>query len=319
MIVTEHATRENFSASGYLQANADVAEAARNGVTDPWHHFVEFGENEGRMQIAATFLAGRSTYGHAKYERFKDCVLTAERPSTSFHFLEESEAFTVALSERHLSASEYAAESANNGYGPFIDEVRMNPSKAYLDVGCGLRNEVFDNCLYVEVYPSLTADVIVAPDCRYPLASAAFDGIGCFAVLEHVTKPWVVASEIHRMLKPGGRCYIAWPFLQPIHGFPSHYFNATRQGLELLFSERFEIEVCRTEPWEGPNHTMNWVLGKFADRLPPQKRERLLRMSVAELIAQVPASPFWTELLSDLPDAVISEFACGNSLIATKK
>jgi SAM-dependent methyltransferase len=178
---------------------------------------------------------------------------------------------------------------------------------------------VFDNCLYVEVYPSLTADVIVAPDCRYPFASDMFDGIGCFAVLEHVTKPWQVAAEIRRMLKPGGKCYICWPFLQPVHGYPSHYYNATRQGLELMFSDGFELDFCRTEPWEAPNYTINWILDKFVGALPAAKKKTVMAMTVADLIAQPRSGPFWTSMLKDLPDALISEFACGNSLVATKR
>jgi SAM-dependent methyltransferase len=318
MIVTERASRENFSAAGYVQANADIARAVRSEGTDPWRHFIEFGEREERMQIAPSFVVERPQFARAKYERFRDCLLVDDAADERLRFLEEHGAFPIALSRDHLDLSDYAAESANIGYGPFVDEVRLNPEKRYLDLGCGLRNEVFGNCLNLEVYPSLTADVVVAPDCTYPIASESFDGIGCFAVLEHVTKPWAVVAEIRRMLKPGGRCYIAWPFLQPIHGFPSHYFNATRSGLELLFSDGFEIASSRTEPWEGPDHTVSWILGKLVDQLAPQKRSHILTMSVADLLAQPPAGPFWLDILNGVPDSVISQFACGNSLIAIK-
>ena len=42
-------------------------------------------------------------------------------------------------------------------------------------------------------------------------------------------------------------------------------------------------------------------------------------MTVGKLIAQRPASNFWTNILRDLPDDTLSEFACGNYLIAEKK
>ena len=121
------------------------------------------------------------------------------------------------------------------------------------------------------------------------------------------------------MTKKGGQCYISWPFLQPIHGYPSHYYNATRDGLKALFSKYFEIMTCRTEPCEGPDYTISWVLGSFLQRLPEPHRTRLQDMTVGELVAQLPRGDFWTDLLRDLPDAVVSEFACGNSLIATKR
>ena len=41
-------------------------------------------------------------------------------------------------------------------------------------------------------------------------------------------------------------------------------------------------------------------------------------MTVAELVAHKPGDPFWTDLLRDLPDEMISEFSCGNFLIAQK-
>ena len=198
-------------------------------------------------------------------------------------------------------------------------EILTNPDKVYLDLGCGLRDEVYDNCLYLEVYPSLTADVIVEPDCSYPLRSESFDGIGCFAVLEHVTKPWRVVAEIHRMLKRGGKAYIIWPFLQLVHGYPSHYYNATRNGLRLMFEEEFDVDFCSTEAFEAPDFTITSILGQFLAHLPPAERERVREMRVGDLISQPPMTPFWTDLLANLSDGAMSELACGNTLIATKR
>jgi hypothetical protein len=122
------------------------------------------------------------------------------------------------------------------------------------------------------------------------------------------------------MLKPGGKVFIDWPFLQPVHGFPSHYFNATREGLKSLFAEGFDIQEARTYPNQTPDHTVSWILGKLIRDLPSRaKRERVLKMSVMELISAPPNGEFWTWLLADAPDTLISEFACGNSLIGTKK
>lgn len=135
-------------------------------------------------------------------------------------------------------------ESANPGFGPFDAEMKANPDKLYMDLGCGRREEKLDNCLYLEVYPSVSADFVVEPNCLYPIRSGSLDGIGCFAVLEHCRKPWQVVAEITRMLKPGGKAFIDWRFLQPVHGFPSHFFNTTREGLRSIFEDNgLAVEV----------------------------------------------------------------------------
>ena len=46
-----------------------------------------------------------------------------------------------------------------------------------------------------------------------------------------------------RVVRPGGRIYVAVAFLQPYHGYPHHYYNMTLQGLEQLFAEDFVIDA----------------------------------------------------------------------------
>jgi SAM-dependent methyltransferase len=259
-------------------------------------------------------MENRREYHLEKFSVF-EAVLDPER---EYEFLDQPRGFPIKFAGAGFTKEDYVAESANSGFPPFIDEVMGNPGKRYLDIGCGFRDRVCENCLYLEVYPSFTADVIVPPDSAYPIKSESVDGIGCFAVLEHVTRPWEVAAEIRRMLRPGGKIFIDWPFLQPVHGFPSHYFNATRHGLELMFSEGFELHFCRTEPFQTPDHTISWILGKFVRDLPPEKRHILEAMKIGELIGHPPNGEFWKGILSGLPDRTISEFACGNTLVATK-
>lgn len=314
LAVVQPASRENFCPDGYALYNPDIAEHVKNGG-DVKQHFAQHGEREGRWQISREFLQRKNDYFRRKYQTFRDLIT----PGQELSFPQGPEQFPVVTPGGHFDLSDYASESANPGYAPFTAEIAANPQRRYMDLGCGFRSELYSNCLYVEVYPSLTADVIVAPTCSYPFQTDAFDGIGCFAVLEHVTDPWAVVAEIHRMLRPGGRCFIDWPFLQPMHGYPSHYYNATRQGLEQMFAGKFEIELCRTEPFQMPDFTISWVLGKFVHDLPPEKQATIKGMTVGELIAQPPNGDFWRGILTGLPDSSISEFACGNTLIGRKK
>ncbi|WP_374701334.1 class I SAM-dependent methyltransferase [Methylobacterium sp. B1] len=137
-----------------------------------------------------------------------------------------------------------------------------------MDLGCGRRAVTLDNVLYVEVYPSVSADLIVEPNCRYPIRDASLRGIGCFAVLEHTRKPWLVVQEMRRMLKPGGQVFIDWPFLQPVHGYPSHFFNATREGLTSIFEdEGFSVDLAFTGAHQTAAYSIQWLLGRFAHNL----------------------------------------------------
>lgn len=314
LTVVQMASWANFCPDGYALYNPDIAVFVKSGG-DATQHFAEHGEREGRSQISRDFLEGRDEYFRQKYRLFRDAI----SPETRMSFPRGDGQFPIVAAGGHFDLSDYSAESANPGYAPFVGEIAANPDKRYLDLGCGFRSELYPNCLYVEVYPSMTADVIVPPTCSYPFRSNSFDGIGCFAVLEHVTDPWAVVAEIHRILRPGGRCFIDWPFLQPVHGYPSHYYNATRQGLERMFADKFDIEACRTEPFQTPDFTVSWVLGKFVRDLPAEKQSVIKSMMVGDLIAQQPNGEFWRAILEGLPDRFVSEFACGNTLIGKKK
>lgn len=299
-------TSENFDPKAYLLANPDVAAAK----CDPELHFELHGRGEQRRQTNLNFLEDSAAFRKAKFGRFRPLLNLATNADT----------FPISADGRHFSRSDYKEESANGEFGPFINEMVAHPESNYLDVGCGFRHTVYANCLYVEVYPSLTADLIVPPDCTYPIKDEAFDGIGCFAVLEHTRKPWLVVQEMHRMLKPGGKVWIDWPFLQPVHGYPSHYFNATREGLKSIFEDAgFQTESIETGPFQGLDHTITWSMSEFLNKLPEKARKRIGKMSVDAFISHRAGSEFWREILADVDEKTKETLACGNTLIAVKQ
>jgi SAM-dependent methyltransferase len=63
-------------------------------------------------------------------------------------------------------------------------------------------------------------------------------------VLEHVRKPWVGVSEIHRVLKPGGIAIITSALMFPQHGVPYDYFRFTPDGLRVLCEDFSKIHDC---------------------------------------------------------------------------
>lgn len=75
-----------------------------------------------------------------------------------------------------------------------------------------------------------------------PFPNNHFDTVISTQVLEHVEKPWIMVSEIGRILKPGGICIITAPFIVPHHADPHDFFRFTTEGLASLFvNNGFEI------------------------------------------------------------------------------
>lgn len=75
-------------------------------------------------------------------------------------------------------------------------------------------------------------------------ADGSLDGVICLEVLEHVADPFKAASELVRVLRPGGRLICSVPFMTSYHGkggesarhdaYPD-YWRFTHEGLQALF------------------------------------------------------------------------------------
>lgn len=314
----EPATAAAFDAERYLLANPDIAAWAKGGG-DPRFHLDAHGLAEGRKQLSAAFHAKLIARRRAKYARFAPILDPTRGAGGDFAFLDRPDAFPLGYGDGAHSLDDYDGESAHGGLGQFEDEVVAHPDRLYLDIGCGLREATQPNCLYVEVYPSRSADLVMASACTYPIADASVDGIGCFAVMEHMTEPWVAAAEFRRMLKPGGLLFVDWPFLQPVHGYPSHYYNATREGVRRMFADGFEMLDLDTRPNQTPERTLLWLLRGLVDGLTDEAvRAELRGRTIDALLAEPPRSPFWKRVLAATPPAVRETYAAGNTMVARR-
>ena len=314
----ETATPENFYGPGYILANKDLARRKERGRFDERKHFRRNGRDEGRVQVLRAFLEDPvgflADYRDAKFERFGS--LLSDQGSNKPLGLSS---FPVTVGDVHFSRNDYVTESANRTPTYFESELKKHPDGLFLDIGCGFRTRLFPNCLYHEVYSSLTADVVYQAGVPLPFESGSLDGVGCFAVLEHVRRPWELVDEIWRVLRPNGSVYIVYPFLQPYHGYPHHYFNATRQGLESLFEQGFHIDYIGTHPSETPDHTLNWILSGIVSAIEDRPlRNRVMDMSIRDLLTHSPGDAFYKDLVASMGEWSRQQFACANSLRGRK-
>jgi SAM-dependent methyltransferase len=97
-----------------------------------------------------------------------------------------------------------------------------------------------------------------------PFVDGSVDGILCTGLFEHVEQPERVASEIRRVLRPGGRAYVAAPFIQGYHPSPTDYRRYTREGLRQLLGA---FEVLELRNTRGSGSALAWILADFLSEL----------------------------------------------------
>jgi SAM-dependent methyltransferase len=118
---------------------------------------------------------------------------------------------------------------------------------------------------------------IVGDAHKLPIKSGVLDGIVCNAVLEHCKRPWDVASEFRKALRPGGYLFAETPFLQPVHAYPADYFRFTVDGLRSLFCDFHELEAGVII---GPTTMLTVLIRKYMELIMPGRIiKKLVRLT----------------------------------------
>jgi SAM-dependent methyltransferase len=81
--------------------------------------------------------------------------------------------------------------------------------------------------------PDYNPDIVGDIHCL-PFENNSKEAILCLAVLEHVENPIKAMSELHRVLKPGGRLLIYVPFLYYYHAHEGYYGDYWRFTIDTL-------------------------------------------------------------------------------------
>jgi SAM-dependent methyltransferase len=156
----------------------------------------------------------------------------------------------------------------------------------FLDAGAGWPPRGHPQTIQLEIerFPSTN---VVADGTELPFREGTFDGIISHAVMEHVKDPFGYARELIRVLKPGCRVLCHSAFLQPLHGYPHHYFNTTLEALKLLFKGVKIIEegvASFQQPWL----TVEWILRSYvAGFTDEEERQKFLNIRIKDLLGDM--------------------------------
>jgi len=153
-----------------------------------------------------------------------------------------------------------------------------------LDVGSGdkspyydmLRGENIDSYITLDMDPKTKPD-IVSPIEKMKVPKNSCDNVVSTEVLEHTCDPQKAVKEIHRILKPDGKCILTTRFMYPFHKNPYDYFRFSREGLEHLFKDFSKVKITPQGNrlifwWESINcnfytrvflNPLNWLVGLF--------------------------------------------------------
>jgi hypothetical protein len=203
-------------------------------------------------------------------------------------------------------------------YGPTIQTFlkSLGHGAMVLDAGAGFRKLPYPNVINLEIYDYPSTDILAAGECL-PFLDGVFDAVLSLAVLEHVKDPQACAREIRRVLKPGGKVLAMVPFLQAEHGYPSHYFNATRFGVRELFRD-LALEAQFLDPSNQPIFTLNQILGLYASGLPAEAQATFLSLTVSEILSRGPQDWLNEPLVTELAQEAAWLIAWGTTTILSK-
>lgn len=208
---------------------------------------------------------------------------------------------------------------SDHPYSPSVIEILDKVAQAggmALDCGAGSRNYTSEHLIQTEIKPYANVDLL-AVNQSLPFIDNSFDAVFSLDVLEHVTDPFAGARELARVLRPGGLLFINLPFLQPEHGYPHHYFNATRMGLRQLFDGILHPEVHGVPGGGHAATTMMTMIRVYRSGLSKQLRAEFDKLTIG-YFAEVPWVEFRDGPFGNITEDVMWRMASTTQAIFSK-
>lgn len=145
-------------------------------------------------------------------------------------------------------------------------QVRV-PGHTYYTVDLGVGDEGWD-------YSGI--DIIGNLE-NIPVADDSVDIVIMTQVLEHMSEPFQVVSEVARVLKKGGKSIITLPQEFFMHQEPYDFFRYTKHGIEYLV-DKAGLEVEFIEPIGGYFRHLAYELSRLEFFLIPRIDNKILKI-----------------------------------------
>jgi SAM-dependent methyltransferase len=145
------------------------------------------------------------------------------------------------------------------------------------DLGCGhvpfyetykpyiTENSCIDwpNSAHVNQYLDLTCDL----NQPIPLPDSLFNTIIISEVLEHISEPDLIWSEMTRLLMPGGKILLSVPFLYRIHEAPYDFYRYTEFALQ-KYATKNKLEIIELKAFGGLPEVLTDIMAKNLTKIP---------------------------------------------------
>lgn len=155
----------------------------------------------------------------------------------------------------------------HQGWLQYLCDIGNKPGIRVLEIGsrevtgASTARSRFSEAEYVgfDYYPGANVDVVGDAHklSSYFKDGDQFDIIYSSACFEHFAMPWIVATEIAKMLKVGGYVFVETHFSFSSHERPWHFFQFSDMALKVLFSEALGFE-CIEAGMSNP------IVGRFS-------------------------------------------------------
>ena len=149
-------------------------------------------------------------------------------------------------------------------YDPWVYRIILQSlldNQVVLDIGSG--NMTLDDPCIIRMDVMLSPYVDIVADAHaLPFLPESIDYIFSLAVYEHLANPFLAAQSMYEVLKDGGYIYHECNFVYAYHGYPHHYFNASLQGLEQIFSKYVPLRKG-VATYQMPSFALDMVLRSY--------------------------------------------------------
>lgn len=151
-----------------------------------------------------------------------------------------------------------------DSYDPWVHRTilqSLSDDQIVLEIGSG--NMTLDDPCIIRSDVTLTPFVDIVADAHaLPFLPGTIDYVFSLAVFEHLRNPFLASQSIYETLKDGGYIYHECNFVFSYHGYPHHYFNASLQGMEQVFSQYVPLRKG-VAPYQMPSFALNMILHSY--------------------------------------------------------